>query len=283
VPWWNPYWHYRVPLTVREAQPGQIARVELDLQRLLPARETLDPESVRVVEVAQPPGLWGETPSLYTPGVLRFAITDRPHATADPRSLADRGPGPKGSGRRFYVYLDTQATGPKRPPTYTLTGLSDELLDPSFEQGGAHWQLGEAELVSEGAHSGRHCVRLQLAADQGTRVVSNASLAVRPNTTYAVRLWAKTQTPGAFLMTNFFQAPPYDFQQIRIDLEADGQWHEYQAQVPTGEFPPTIRPVSRIWIIGKAQTVWIDDVTARPMIAEVSGPAVTVGALERGA
>ena len=46
-----------------------------------------------------------------------------------------------------------------------------------------------------------------------------------------------------------------------IVLNTDGAWHQYTAEIKSGAFPPTINPNLRIWILERAQTVWLDDVT----------------------
>ncbi len=267
APWWNPYWHHRVPLTVEGAEASQSVRVALDLHELLPTGEALDPDSIRVIG-SEPPASWTEARSHYADGVLRFAIPPRADAAAQ---------------RHLHVYFDGEANGPKRAPLRHLTSISEELLDPSFEHAAPYWQFGEAVVMTSGAHSGRQCVELRLDADQDAQVMTNGTMALQPNAKYRARLWAKTRTVGAYLMMNFYQGEPYDFPQIRVNLKADGQWHEYEAQVPTGDFPSAAHPRFRVWVINKAQLVWVDDVTVQPLTARSPGPMVTVGAVERGA
>lgn len=267
--WWSPFWHFRLPVTVEDAAPGALARLDLDLQGLLGPAGQLDLYSPRVIEYAADGRVVAEVPHDFSAGVLRFALLPLPAGTPAPQA------------RQFYVYFDSVANGPKKQPAHTLAGLSDTLLDPSLEQGQGVWHLEGAELVATTPHSGGHCALLKLDSDEGTCVVSNASMAIQPDAEYVVSLWARTDNPGAFVMANLYRGPSYDFPQVRVDLQPDGQWHEYQTTVQAGQFPPEMRPGLRLWIIGKAQQVYLDDVILTPTVAFPLGPKVTVGQVER--
>ncbi|MFQ6096901.1 MAG: hypothetical protein ACE5O2_04180, partial [Armatimonadota bacterium] len=268
--WWNPYWHYRIPLVIARAKPGDaaIVRVRLDLDERLArpgARGRLDEASIRAVLTDEEFAPVAMLPSRLVPGGLELVLP----ASADQRA-------------RVHVYFDTVEHGPKKPPTHPVVALSTTLLDGSFEERDGRWELSEARVVREDAHTGEQCVALQLTEDMGTRVVLNRSMLIEPKREYRLTFWAKTETPGASVRTNLYSGARFDFPQIDVPLTADGRWHEYEVALVSGEFPPDVKPYLRLWIINKAQLVYIDDVSLAPMRQAPGAPRaeVAVGEVE---
>jgi len=121
--WWNPQWHYRLPLVVRngeESKENYPVEVELDFDRLLRqagGEGSLDPQSLRVVACSPDWQAIGEIPCQFIP-------------PSSPKSPISNLPSPFSSGAgsvvwivegrmapqesRFYqVYFDTVENGPK--------------------------------------------------------------------------------------------------------------------------------------------------------------------------
>ena len=171
---------------------------------------------------------------------------------------------------------------PQLPPRPAPESPDDILnLDPSFEEQGRYWQFGgQTEAwTSDTAHSGRVCADLSI-PDGGlalltTNFAGSMHLGVAPDTVYRVSFWANAPPPGATLRANFYDGRGYDFDQITVEIEGDGNWHRYDVAVPTRAFPkektpgrifrtaPHVLPAFRLWAMDKAQTVFVDDVHVR--------------------
>ena len=158
--------------------------------------------------------------------------------------------------------------------------ISQDILnqDPSFERKDTYWALSSdgGAWYEDDSHSGATCVDLSIAegglAVVSTNVASSLMMKIKPNAVYAVYFWAKAAPPGAEVMLNFYDGRPYDFEQIKVQVEGDDAWHRYEVDVPTGKFPdwerkgnvfglmPAVLPGLRLWTLEKPQVVYIDDV-----------------------
>jgi hypothetical protein len=237
--WWNAAWGFRAKAGPLPTGPAALA---------LPLKVGdgyLDPASVRLVwQGAQGPTvLW--CLAVATPA-NRLVVT-----TAPPDQPLGRG--------ELYVYAQTTAVPPvaAREP--------EGVSDPSFERGGEGWSLVGAAADERQAHTGRRSVRLYTDLADGNSLAQTGSAAPQPKSTYRVSLWARTDGPGRLLNINFYADAPYDFLHVGAELIGDGQWHRYDIETPTGDFPPTVRPDLRIWVYRHAGPVWIDDVEVRPV------------------
>ena len=128
-----------------------------------------------------------------------------------------------------------------------------------FEKPAEGWQLGGVEVGAFG-REGSKGARLRVGEGGQPAVISNGAIAVRPETEYRLSFWARTQTQGAAVRTNFYSGPQYDFGQEAVPLAADGQWHRYEATVRAGRFPPSVRPLFRLWALGTPQVIDLDDI-----------------------
>jgi hypothetical protein len=161
------------------------------------------------------------------------------------------------------------------------TDMAAGLPNPSFEKGTDGWSLPSGAVDHTVAHSGNASVQLQ-AVPGGHAVAATSQIALLPEESYRVKLWARTETQGARLNINFYAGPEYDFRHVVVELDADGQWHEYEMTVPTGQFPVTVRPALRVWVYHHPGPVWIDDLAleakkqpvaeGKPMLVETLLP-----------
>jgi len=154
------------------------------------------------------------------------------------------------------------------------------VLYTSFEKGAEGWSLGGAVIDDSVAHTGDRSVKLQAASKGGHALLSNAQVGVQPREQYRLKLWARTETPGAALKINFYASGEYDFSQMTQEVPSDGQWHQYEVSVPTGDFPAGVYPALRVWVYYHPGPVWVDDLqleTKAPQPADAR--ALTVEAL----
>lgn len=269
--WWNPYWHFAAPVTVRlpdEHEPNPSVTLPADFEALLGARGLFDPDSPRAV-VRSDEG-FAELPLMLSEATGELVVT-----------LTDAAwPGEPPATREFMLYFDTLEMGPKRPAPRPHAPLSDRLLNGSFEEGGRYWTLGGARL-HPGARTGDNAVELAWTTGMGPVVIANNTLRVRPNTRYRVSFWARTDSPQAAVRTNFYAGADLDFPQLAIPLEADGDWRRYTTPLSVGAFAPGVNPALRFWVLGEEQTVWLDDVEVEPVQPEkvLPQPEITIGAV----
>ena len=262
--WWNAHWHYSLPVTVSvpAGAPGRTVALKPDFPALLGGRGELDPASPRAVA--------GEGPNARLLPATYSAETEEVFV-ALPSGSAKEG----AQELAFVLYFDTLAHGPK-PPVAPEVGRAGSVLNGSFEEGAAHWSLPEGALQTTGAHTGEGCIRLQWTEGQGPVLAANGSMGVTADTDYRVTFWARTETPGASIRSNFYISGDYDFPQAATELIADGQWHRYETIRHVGRFPPDGRPALRLWVLGEPQTVWLDDVSAEPVTARPQAAEMTV-------
>jgi hypothetical protein len=141
--------------------------------------------------------------------------------------------------------------------------------------------MGQARRVPG---AGRRGASGQLALPQaaGISLLSNGSLRLVPQARYRLTFWGRTSTPGLAVRANFYVDARYDFPQIPTALTADGEWHEYTVILPTGDFPLSVQPILRLWLIDQAGAVDVDNVTVERLDEPPAEPvAVRLGEVER--
>lgn len=146
-----------------------------------------------------------------------------------------------------------------------------------------YWAVGGDGWWSTVAYSGDWGIDLTLQPGKPPVVVQTNTTAsklmnVQPNKKYLCSFMAMSKPPGpAYVMTNFYAGTGYDFKQIKVDLIADGKWHKYEVEVPTGNFSTEdaepgkkifrrgqkIVPVYRIWTISQPQNTYVDDIMVK--------------------
>jgi hypothetical protein len=158
----------------------------------------------------------------------------------------------------LWIYARTGDKAPEMPKVE-----AEGVPDPSFEKGGEGWQLAGVVVDGQQPHSGKASVKLFTTVDGGFAVASTDLVAVRPKSKYNVAFWARTEAAGAIVNVNFFAGATYDFLHVGAQPPGDGQWHRYEVETPTGEFPLPVRPALRLWVYKLAGPVWIDDVEVK--------------------
>jgi len=271
-PWWNGYWHYRVRLEASAG--GEALSAPLDLTPWLGEGAALDVNSLRVVELDEQGQARGAVRAWFEPATDFDAATNAAGTLV--WSPTDR------RARTFYLYFDSQVHGPKRPATETRS-LAPTLRDGSFEEDPSLWGMDRAAVVEGEAHTGKKCGKLELPTNAGISLLSNGSMRPVPKARYRLTFWARTTMAGLAVRTNFYVDARYDFPQLGIPLTADGEWREYQTELPTGDFPVSVQPHLRLWLIDQAGTVFIDDVKVERIDepGPATGPTVTFGEVER--
>jgi len=253
--WWNPYWHYRAPVifsapSVRDERQQADARgmvVAFNLTSWLVARgQTLDENSLRLLE--------------YSPeGILRGQVSacwERPAdfdaaKNAVGKLICTSVP----TKARYYLYFDTTAHGTKMASLAPI----HHLLDWSFDADPSGWRMDRARLVHGAGRRGA-CGRLSLPQANGLSLLANNTMPVLPHARYRLSFWARTSDAGLVMRANFYLDAKHDFPQVPIPLTPDGAWHEYTVTLPTGDFPLSVRPFLRLWLINQAGSVDVDDV-----------------------
>jgi hypothetical protein len=251
--WFSPYWPARMVVPV-PAEKGHVVVGVGPLAEKLGAK----PKAFRCVQV-------NDETDLAEREFEMSKDRERLFVDADPRW-----------GRTLHVYGSIE----ELPSPLLLAVRSQGIGPESFEKPADGWDFGGQEVAKVG-RDGTMGVRLRVGEGGEPAVISNGALMVEPETTYQVVFWARTSTPGALVRSNFYSGPQYDFAQEQINLAADGQWHRYEATVQAGKFPPSVRPVFRLWALGKPQTIDIDDVELKPMAAAPSRVEATAVRIER--
>ncbi len=248
--WWSQAWDVRVAVEGMPGRTGLSIRVPLRHGEKWIAPDTL-------VAVWQ-----GKD------GLQVLAATAKPVPPAHAIVTLDAPTIELGAGK-LYVYgrLGDQVPVPEED-------LKAGVPNPSFEQGARGWDLADARIDDQVAHSGTKSVVLQ-APQGGHSLVSTAQVDVRPEENHRVRFWARTEAPGAKLNLNFYAGADYDFLHIAVDLVPDGQWHQYEIVLPAGHFPPWVHPALRLWVYHTAGPVWVDDVEMEIKVAPPAEGQVT--------
>ena len=263
--WYSPFWRYRLPLQLSEAaaaSAGAAMHAGVDLAGL--AGKPIDPGSVRVI-CRMDDGTVTELAAGYSAESKRLAW----------RMLAS----PLVPGCRIHVYFDSADRGPKARSWLAVLVCMAAISDETFDGSRAGWLCSSASFEAGQGHAGSVGVALKTTAQHGLSLLSHHLITADPDSTYAVRLSAKTSTPGVALRTNFYADAKFDFPQVAIPLKADGQWHRYETQIATKASPPHVQPYFRLWLVGKPATVLVDDISVTPLGAAQAAAAVTFGGL----
>jgi len=234
--WWHPGWQVRAKAGDGPIPPEGVAFA----LPLVVGEAFVDPESVRAV--------WQTVDGNTVLGADVAASADERVVVSVLRPEVELPPG------LLFIYARTTS---RRP---TVQREPEGVSDPSFERGGEGWSLAGAWLDETQAHSGQRCVKLHTNVPGGHSLAATPSVAPTPNSTYRVAFWARTGAEGAFINLNFYAGAAYDFLHVGVAPAADGQWHRYEVEVPTGDFPATVHPDLRIWVYHLTGPVWIDDV-----------------------
>ncbi len=244
-PWLDTYRRERIPLRV-------IAKEDIEDEVVcfsLPISKEIVENSLRFVEYDEEGNLMGDKVFLHDTTTSEF------------RLLLD-GKTPKGAQRFLFLYY---APGKGAlPPSFPFTLQGDRLLNPSLEREGMWWEFSNASWTSSDAHTGKGCALLDLREGKGFSLITNRTLRLRPNGRYKVSFYAKVLEGEGYVRTNFYEEG-YDFLQVGIPLINDGEWHRYEVELTTGDFPPSVQPYFRLWAIEKPQVVLIDDVEVTPL------------------
>ncbi|MBC7327133.1 carbohydrate binding domain-containing protein [bacterium] len=245
--WTDSYRKNRIKLVVmpREDSVDEVLSIKL------PFQDEIDSSSLKAIEYSEGfKKVIGIRPCIYdeTTNELRILMS---------------GKSDKGSPRFFIVYYAKGKGQFANPYPFIIQG--DRLLNPSFENGGEWWSFSNASIYEKEAYSGKFSALLTLPTGMGHSLITNDSLRVLPNSKYKVSFYAKVLEGNGLLRTNFYFDPKYDFEQIVVPLINDGNWHKYEVEVPTGDFPQNVHPYFRIWAIGSPQVVLIDDVEVFPL------------------
>lgn len=252
--WWDPYWQARLKV---EATPSVSGTSVVRLRLKDAVQGVIEPSSLRVVRVRGR----AVVPANYDrhAGEL-FWFTDK--------------------AEMFHVYFDFAGSALKPPPSGAAVVLPTAISE-DFEDLQQHaWELSGSSLAPHQGRSG-NALRLKVEAEGQPSLATCQGIASVPNATYNVRFWAKVVQGPAAVRLNFYAGASYDFNQIVVNLNDDGAWHEYHAAVPTGAFPPEVKPNFRIWALNATQEILVDDL--RLELSPSSKPAeasVQVGTLE---
>lgn len=244
--WLDSYWTNRLKITIvpRENLSDETAIIKLDF------KEDIVGSTLRVVEYSEGMRILGERPCLYDRNSqeLRFLLN---------------GVSKKGEPRYFIAYYRKGREEVHKPFPFTLP--SDHLLNSSFEDEEQWWEFSNSSLYTEEGYTGKSSALLSLPTGQGFSLLTNQSIRVTPNSRYKVSFYAKVLEGKGVLRTNFYWDERYDFEQVVVPLINDGEWHKYEVEVPTGDFPLDIHPYFRLWAIGSPQVVLVDDVEVVPL------------------
>jgi len=248
--WFSPYWHARAAV----AAPGEKGWVAV-ATKALAEKMGGKPKAFRCVQVNEENDLAEREFEVSEEG-------ERVIVDVDPRW-----------GRTLHVYGSLEALPSPLMVRRTRRGIPLER----FEKPAEGWQLGGCEVGAFG-REGSKGVRLRVGEGGQPVVISNGAIAVQPETEYRLSFWARTQTQGASVRANFYSGPQYDFGQEAVPLAADGQWHRCEATVRAGRFPPSVRPVFRLWVLGRPQVIDVDDLELTSAVA--APPALAPSGVE---
>ena len=260
--WYSPFWQRRLAV-VLPADRTVLADAHvvgaIDLAAVV--GKPVDPRSIRVISRAATTS--AEIPSAPSEDG-RTIQWKMPASGIDPSAA-------------LHVYFDTLDRGPKPRSWLTLEAQTPTIANETFDGSRRGWHCSGCAFEAKQGRGESTGVRLETTQGRNLSLLSYHLIAPSPNATYVLRFYAKTQTPGAGLRTNFYAEAKYDFPQVPVPLQADGKWHRYETKIRTGQFPPTVRPHFRLWLIGRPMQVAIDDLSLRPTTPEAAGPAVEFG------
>ncbi|MEW6355069.1 MAG: glycoside hydrolase domain-containing protein [Planctomycetota bacterium] len=262
----GPVWEYRLGVTLLNMsdQAAQNALASVDLnQGLKGAFRKANLDSVRVVDST-------------TAAVC-------PHLLQDNTVLfqADL---PARSEKTYHVYVSCDKRikpGKMLSGDDLVSGKTNLVKNPSFEQGDAEWQRQEGmSKIDGGARSGQKCIRLDVPADAkaGWRG-HHQTIAVEPNATYLYSGFLKTKGVDGKATLHLHQHNK-DHKQIkgqwgfstRPDVSGDADWTQTSAVLQTsGE----TRFVALHLTMDCHGTLWHDDIVFCRMIPAILGDLET--------
>jgi len=248
--WFSPYWHARMVVAVPD-EKGWVAVATKNLAEKLGGR----PKAFRCVQANAENDLAEREFEVGEDG-------ERVVVDVDPRW-----------GRTLHVYGSLEALPSPLMLRRTRAGIPLERFETATEG----WQLAGVQRGAFG-REGSKGIRVRVGEGGEPVLVSNGAVAVMPEAEYRLTLWARTKTEGAALRTNFFSGAKHDFGQVHIPLEADGKWHRCEATVRAGRFPPSVRPVFRLWALGRPQVIDVDDLELTSAVA--APPALAPSGVE---
>ena len=265
IGWHSPFWRHRVPVALpadrTKLADAHVAGVT-DLTAVV--GKPVDPRSIRVISRATT--TWAEIPSTLSEDG-RTIQWKMPVSGIDPSAV-------------LHVYFDTLNRGPKPQSWLTLEARTPAIANETFEVSRRGWHCSGCAFEAKQGRDESTGVRLETTKGRNLSLLSYHLIAPSPVSTYVLQFYAKTQTSGAGLRTNFYADAKYDFPQVPVRLQADGQWHRYATRIQTRQFPPTVRPHFRLWLIGRPMQVAIDDLSLTPTTSEAAGPVVKFGEVE---
>lgn len=213
---------------------------------------------------------------LQGPGLKQYAV----ELLRDGRAVT-----PEPADLPLVAFDSTGGRGPIPTPERREVVIAEGTLnpDPSLEQRDRFWALGGGDMAGvwteTQVYSGEVAADLSCAEQEigmlQTKPIASRQLALEPNSVYEVTLWAKcTSGPGELHLNFYAPVSGYDFPHARVPLEADGEWHQVRAEVPTGALQPIARdtifpraeevlPALRIWTYHKQQSVYVDHIEVR--------------------
>ena len=216
------------------------------------------------------------TAYLQGPGLKQYAVEllrDGQAVTPEPADLP------------LVAFDSTGGRGPIPRPERREVVIAEGTLnpDPSLEERDRFWALGggdqagvwtETQVYSGEVAADLSCADGEIGMLQ-TKPIASRQLALEPNSMYEVTLWAKcTSGPGQLHLNFYAPVSGYDFPHAQVPLEADGEWHQVRAELPTGALQPLARdtifpraeevlPALRIWTHRKQQSVYVDQIQVR--------------------
>ena len=264
--WYSSFWRHRVPVAL-PADRTKLADAhvvgDIDLAGIV--GKPVDPRSVRVIS----------RDALATSREIPSTLSDDGQTVQ--WKMPTSGIEPSAS---LHVYFDTLARGPKPRSWLTLEAQTPAIANETFDGSRRGWQCSGCAFEAKQGRGESTAVRLETTQGRNLSLLSYHLITPSPDSTYVLQFYAKTQTPGAEVRTNFYADAKYDFPQVPVRLRADGKWHRYSTKSRTGQFPPTVRPHFRVWLIGKPAYVAIDDLSLRPTAPEPVMPVVKFGEVE---
>jgi len=250
VDWWHPAWPLRAQAEVTQGALAESAVWGLRIDPEALAGQGLEPTSVRLFERT------GERLQelACTVDEAAGAVTFVP---AVDRALP----------RRFEAYFDRRGAPAKPAGPWGTPVPVISQLQADFESGDG-WRLEGAAWTPGRGREGSAALAFDSTDDAGgPRVAVYGRALPAARSTYRVRFWARAEGQSATLACNVYGGARYDFGQVHTPLEADGQWHRYEIEVATGDFPATAGPQLRFWTMPGRHAVSLDDVEVTRLTA----------------
>jgi hypothetical protein len=241
--WWHPAWPLRARAEATEEALRDGSRCALRIDPDALADGGLDSASVRLFERTEGRLLELACALDETAGEVTFAP-------------AGNRPFP----RNYEAYFDRRGA-PAKPagPWGTAVPVIGRLL-ADFESDDG-WRLDGVLRVPGRGREGSVGLAFDSAEGAGgPRVAVCRTALPEPRSRYRVHFWARAEGDRPALACNVYGGARYDFGQVHTPLSGDGQWHFYEIEVATGDFPATAAPQLRFWTMPGGYAVSLDDV-----------------------